>query len=145
MGLFDSIAAQAAGALLSPHGGPSAGPAGMMDAVTGLLGSHAAGGVGGLQGLVTMFAAKGLGPIIQSWIGSGQNLPISADQIMAVLGSSQVQAIAGKLGLSGGDAAGALAQFLPQAVDTMTPGGHLPDGHLMEQGLSLLKGLTGKG
>jgi uncharacterized protein YidB (DUF937 family) len=62
-----------------------------------------------------------------------------------VLGSAQVQAIAAKLGLSAGDAAGALAQFLPQAVDTMTPGGQIPDGQLMEQGLSLLKGLTGKG
>jgi uncharacterized protein YidB (DUF937 family) len=145
MGLFDSIASQAAGALLGQHGvTPAAAPAGMMDVVQGLLG-HAGGGAAGLQALVGAFSAQGLGGVIQSWIGSGHNLPISAEQIRAVLGNAQVQAIAHQLGLPVDGALQALSQFLPPAIDTLTPNGQLVDSHLMEQGLSLFKGLTGRG
>jgi uncharacterized protein YidB (DUF937 family) len=139
MGLFDSIASQAAGALMS--GGSNA-PAGMMDVVLGLLNNHG-GGASGLQGLVASFASQGLGPVVESWIGSGHNLPISPEQIHAVLGSGQVQGIAKQLGLSPADASSALAQFLPQAVDTLTPNGHLDTNQLLSQGLSMLKGFTG--
>lgn len=140
MGLFDSIASQAAGALMS--GGSGTAPSGMMDVVLGLLNNNG-GGAAGLQGLVSQFAAKGLGPVVQSWIGTGSNLPISAEQIQAVLGSQQVLAIAQKLGLSPEAASNALAQFLPQAVDTLTPGGQLDTNQLLSQGLSMLKGFTG--
>jgi len=46
---------------------------------------------GGLDGLVTTFQQKGLGDVVSSWVSSGQNLPISADQISHVLGSDAVK------------------------------------------------------
>ena len=139
MGLFDSIVSQAAGSLLS--GGNTNAPAGMMNVVMGLLNDNG-GGAAGLQGLVSQFASKGLGDVVQSWIGTGANLPISAEQIQAVLGSQQVQGIAQQLGLSPDAASNVLAQFLPQAVDTVTPGGQLDTNQLLSQGLSMLKGFT---
>lgn len=137
MGLLDSITGQVSGVLSNATG--SAKPD-IMEAISGLLGPES----GGLQGLVAKFREKGLGDIIASWIGTGQNLPISGEQLQSVLGSEQVQAIAQKLGLSSADASNALANLLPQVVDKLTPDGQLPEGNLVEQGLALLKGFNGK-
>ncbi|MHA0110932.1 YidB family protein, partial [Klebsiella pneumoniae] len=60
---------------------------------------------GGLQGLIQSFHDKGLGSLVQSWVGTGQNLPITADQISHVLGSDQVKQLASAAGISP-DAAG---------------------------------------
>ncbi len=95
-----------------------------MDLIGGLLGSQQ---IGGLAGLVTAFEKNGLGGVVASWVGTGQNLPISAEQLQAVLGNEQVQAIAQKLGLSTQDASRSLAELLPQAVDKLTPTGTLPE------------------
>ena len=46
---------------------------------------------GGLSGLLQQFHDKGLGGLVTSWVSTGQNLPISADQIQHVLGSEQVK------------------------------------------------------
>ena len=95
---------------------------------------------GGLQGLIQSFQQGGLGEVVNSWVSSGQNLPVSAEQIQSVLGGSSLQDIAAKLGVSSEQAAGSLAEILPQAVDTMTPNGQLPEGgDLLAQGLDLLK------
>jgi uncharacterized protein YidB (DUF937 family) len=96
---------------------------------------------GGLAGLVQSFHKGGLGNIVNSWVASGQNLPISADQVKSVLGAEQIQSIAGKLGVSTDQVSGQLAGLLPQVVDKLTPGGALPDGKdLMAKGLDFLKG-----
>jgi uncharacterized protein YidB (DUF937 family) len=95
---------------------------------------------GGLSGLVKQFAAKGLGHIVSSWIGTGENLPISPEQLQSVLGSEQVQAIAARLGISPQAASAGLAQVLPQVVDKMTPNGEVPQGDLLSKGVELLKG-----
>ena len=55
---------------------------------------------GGLSGLLQQFHDKGLGSLVTSWVGTGQNLPISADQIQHVLGSEQVKELAAKAGIS---------------------------------------------
>lgn len=141
MGLFDSIASQALGALTGAAGGnANGGNAGLMDVVTQLIG-----GQGGLQGLVAQFQQGGLGDVVASWVGTGANLPISGEQIQAVLGNEQVQAIASQLGLPLGDAATALAGFLPGAIDKVTPTGAIPSDDMVQQGLSLLKGLSSLG
>ena len=95
---------------------------------------------GGISGLVEQFAAQGLGHIVSSWIGTGQNLPISPQQLQSILGSEQVQAIAAKAGLSPEAVNTGLAQILPQIVDHLTPNGQLPQGDLMAKGLELLQG-----
>ena len=95
---------------------------------------------GGLQGLIQSFQQGGLGEVVNSWVSSGQNLPVSAEQIQSVLGGSSLQDIAAKLGMSPEQAAGSLAEILPQAVDTLTPNGQIPQGgDLLAQGLDMLK------
>ena len=81
---------------------------------------------GGLQGLVQSFHDKGLGEIASSWVSTGQNLPISADQLHQVLGSDQVKELAAKAGISPDMAGGAIAQLLPGLVDRLTPNGQIP-------------------
>lgn len=96
---------------------------------------------GGLAGLVQSFQKGGLAEIANSWVSTGQNLPVSSAQIQSVLGSEQVSRIAGKLGISSDQASGQIAEFLPQIVDKLTPNGSIPEGgDLMSQGLELLKG-----
>jgi len=82
---------------------------------------------GGLAGLVNAFQKKGLGNIINSWVSTGQNLPISPGQIQKALGSGMVKNLAAKVGLSPGDAASQLSALLPTLVDKLTPNGKLPE------------------
>lgn len=123
MGLLDSVI----GAL----GGSQGGPGGQGDALQAVIAMLAqgqqGGGLGGLGGLVQQFEQGGLGNLVASWVGTGQNLPVSADQLQNVLGSDMVAQFAKSLGLSQGDAASQLSQLLPQVVDKMTPQGQLPD------------------
>jgi uncharacterized protein YidB (DUF937 family) len=97
---------------------------------------------GGLAGLVQAFQNGGLGEIAKSWVSTGQNLPISAEQIQSVLGSSGLlQNLASQFGLSSEQVSGQLAELLPQVVDKLTPNGTLPESNdLLAQGLDLLKG-----
>lgn len=78
---------------------------------------------GGVKGIADQFQQKGLGPTVQSWIGTGENQPISPAQIHQALGSDTVQQLAGKLGIPPDQMASKLADFLPKAVDKLTPDG----------------------
>jgi uncharacterized protein YidB (DUF937 family) len=81
--------------------------------------------VGGISGLQQMFQQRGLGGVIASWIGSGQNLPITPDQLQDVLHSDALQNIAAKTGMDQAQVASVLSQLLPHVVDQMTPNGHI--------------------
>lgn len=111
MGLLDGILGGAAGDEGSPIG-----------AITDLLGAQE----GGLGGLLGAFEKGGLGGVAQSWIASGANLPISAEQIETVLSSGMLADFAVKLGVDPKTAAGTLAQVLPQVIDHLTPDGQVP-------------------
>ena len=76
---------------------------------------------GGLSGLVQNFRDKGLGGLATSWVSTGENLPISADQIQHVLGSTQVEQLAAKVGISPEAASSQLSQLLPTIVDNSLP------------------------
>jgi len=82
------------------------------------------GGEGGLDlsSLVSGLSGNGLGEIVGSWLGSGENAPISADQVKDLLGADKVSEFASQLGLSEESAAGALADALPEVVDKATTG-----------------------
>ena len=109
---------------------------------TGLLEMLNSQQTGGLQGLVQNFEQAGLGHLAASWIGNGQNLPISADQIQSVLGSDAVRSLAQKAGISPDTAGPLIAQLLPQIVDRVSPNGQIPEsGNLLQEGMSLLQGL----
>ena len=138
MGLFDSIAGNLAGNLLGNMLG--GGNSQLLSGVVQLLTHSQSGGVGGL---IQAFEQKGMGNIMSSWIGTGQNLPISADQISSVLGSSQIQQLAQHMGITPQNASSQLAEFLPHIVDKLTPNGQV-DHSMLEQGLSFLKSQLGQ-
>ncbi len=94
---------------------------------------------GGLNGLIETFKSKGLGDIMSSWISTGKNLPISADQIKQALGSDKIQQIAEKVGVSKDAALQNLSQLLPQIIDKLTPDGKLPEADKLGETLSMLK------
>ena len=98
---------------------------------------------GGLGGLLDQFAKHGMGEQVGSWISTDRNLPISAEDIIRVLGNGQVQDLAQRAGLAPGAASGQLAELLPQLVDKLTPHGKMPDNDLLAQVFSSLQGKLG--
>lgn len=78
-----------------------------------------------LAGLVAALEKGGLGPQVQSWLGNGANMPITEDQLKAVLGNSQVQEFARHLGLPVDQTLAALAKYLPDIVDKASSNGVL--------------------
>lgn len=133
MGLLDSIMG-AVSSQVQQQGG-------LAQVVGGLLANN--GEMGGLGGLATKFQQAGMGDVIASWIGKGENLPISADQISSILGSGAIGDIASKLGIDPGQASGQLAQMLPGLIDKLTPHGVAPEGGLGNAGelVGMLGGL----
>lgn len=85
------------------------------------------GGLGGLGGLLGQLQNSGYADQAQSWVGRGQNAPISADDIGAIFGQGGLSNIAKMSGLSEQDAAAGLAHLLPEVVDHVTPEGNVPD------------------
>ena len=99
---------------------------------------------GGLSGLVQNFHEKGMGGVVSSWVGTGQNQPISGDQLQAALGNEHVQAFAKAAGIDTSAAGGQLAQLLPSIIDKLTPNGQVPaNNDLLNEGLSFLKSRMG--
>jgi uncharacterized protein YidB (DUF937 family) len=130
MGLLDAVA----GAI----GGGGGGQGDLMQLVMKLVQDN-----GGLEGLVSKFQQGGLGEVVQSWVSTGPNLPISPEQLGQALGLDTLS----QLGAGGQDLLGPLAQLLPQVVDGLTPGGQLPasGGDLGAVLGSLLGGAGGAG
>ncbi len=124
MGLLDSVI----GALAQGQGGTS-GQGDLLQAVLGMLAQGAQGGAGGgLADLVARFQQGGLGDVVGSWVSTGQNLPVSPDQLGGVLGDDVLAGLTQRTGLPTGDLLGQLSQMLPQVVDHLTPNGQLPQG-----------------
>lgn len=88
---------------------------------------------GGLGGFVETFKSKGLSDIMSSWVSTGQNLPISGNQIQEVLGSGLIQQFPKKLGSSGEEVSGGLASLLPEIIDKLTPNGSMPENDALLQ------------
>ncbi|GBH28333.1 YidB family protein [Burkholderia vietnamiensis] len=117
---------------------------GLLDIVGGLIGGQAGGNSqsaliatalafinnqpGGLNGLIEKFKAGGAGEVIGSWVGTGENQPISADTLQNVLGSDVVGSLASKVGIDPSQASSILAQVLPHVVNGATPNGEVPAG-----------------
>jgi uncharacterized protein YidB (DUF937 family) len=116
MGIFDEIKA------VTNLGGSALGEqhAGALSAVMEYINSPQVGGISGLQ---SMFHDKGLGGLVGSWIGSGPNLPISADQLQSVLHCDALNQAAAKFGVDPSQLTSMMTQLLPQVVDKMTPAG----------------------
>ena len=99
---------------------------------------------GGLNGLISQFTSKGLGDVVSSWVGTGNNLPVSPDQIKHVLGNDTLKELASKTGMDQNSLSGKLSDLLPQVVDKLTPDGKVPEGDILGKGMDILGELLGK-
>jgi uncharacterized protein YidB (DUF937 family) len=138
MGLLDGVLGNLVGGLLGgqlPQGAQAQSP--LLQMALQLLQQN-----GGLQGVLGKFEQAGLGAQAQSWIGTGQNQPVDANAISQIFGQGQLGQIAQQLGITHEQAAGQLAQVLPQVVDKLTPQGQIPENHsdLVNQALAMLRG-----
>ena len=152
MSLLDSVIGALANAqpgAQPPSAGATQGTAGsvLLSTVIAMLanGQQSQGaGVGGLGDLIGRFTQGGMGDVIGSWIGHGQNAPISGDQLSNVLGADTIGQIAAQLGLSHGEAASQLSQMLPEVVNRLTPNGQAPTGGFGDDMGALLGQLTAR-
>ena len=138
MGMLDGLLGSALGGLLG-SGGQQQSP--LMQIALQLLQQN-----GGIEGILDKFRQGGYADQADSWQSTGENKPISGNALQEVLGSGSIDHIAQQLGMSRGDAAGGLAQVLPQLIDKFTPNGEVPDNQndVVEQALALLtKSRTG--
>lgn len=129
MGIFDSVA----GAVMGKLGGEQSG---MAQVAMDMFNQH-----GGLSGLIEKFKEGGLGEEAASWVGKGENLPISAEQISSVLGSGAIAEMAAKFGLTPEVLSNQIAQHLPDMVDKMTPNGEVStdSGNVLSSVLGMFK------
>lgn len=129
MGLLDSIA----GAVLGKLGGEQGS---MAQIALDMFNQN-----GGLSGILDKFKENGLAEQAASWVGKGENLPISADQISSVLGSGAIADMAAKFGMDPADLSAKIAEHLPTVIDKMTPNGEVTadSGNLLSTVLGMLK------
>jgi len=119
MGLLDGLLGNLVGSLA----GDDPRHARLANGVLGMLTGPKAGGIGGL---LSAFQAGGLGHLVDSWISTGANLPVSAQQLEQVLGAGRIAELANGAGLTPAAAGSKLAELLPMIVDKLTPNGVIP-------------------
>ncbi len=112
------------------------------DAAGGLL-STAFSSAGGLPGLMSRFESAGLGDKMQSWTGSGANLPLAAEEVTRVFPPQEIESFAEAHGVPASVATAMLAHLLPHAVDSQTPGGQVPGGEMQSGPASQGSAMTG--
>ncbi|MGB3069427.1 MAG: YidB family protein [Ottowia sp.] len=104
--------------------------AALLPMLMSMLSNSNSGSGGGLGELLNKFTQAGHGDVANSWVGSGQNAPVTGSQVTDALGQGTISDIAAKLGVDQGMAAGGIAAVLPELIDKLTPGGQAPAGGL---------------
>lgn len=157
MGLLDGLLGNVLGSVLGGQQGQS--PLGAI--LGGLGGGNSGGGMGnmllqvglsllqqngGLGGVVDKFRQAGMGAQADSWVGTGQNMNLSADQLQQVFGSGALGDLASKLGMSQDQAGSALSQMLPELINQLTPQGQVTEEgeNSVAEGLQSLLGNLGR-
>lgn len=102
------------------QGGQAQGELGQPGGLGGLLGGS------GLGGLLSKFQQNGMGDVAHSWVGTGENRPVSPDQLQQVFGDEQLDQWSQQANMPKHDLLSQLSQYLPSAVDKMTPNGQVP-------------------
>ena len=150
MGLLDGLIGDVLGSMLSGNqrqdplgsvlgglGGGSQGQGGnlLLQVVLSLLQQN-----GGLEGVLGRFRQGGLGQQADSWVGTGQNMNISPDQLQQIFGSSTIRDLASQLGMPEEETGSTMAQVLPEVINQLTPQGQVPENGDEEiaEGLSML-------
>jgi uncharacterized protein YidB (DUF937 family) len=159
MGLLDSVLGSVLGGggqqqsnpllqlamqMLASKGGSAGGMGGGLGGLGSMLGGVLGGGqanaqgeapaapdMGGLGGILEAFQKGGLGNIADSWVGTGENMPVAPEQISQVFGEDKISAMASQLGMSQGDVSGGLAKILPDLINHVTPNGQVPQDNNM--------------
>ena len=80
---------------------------------------------GGLQAILDKFRQGQFGDIVGSWLGNGENQPITGDHVQQALGSDTINQLAEKLGIDPAQASSTIAQFLPTVTDAASPNGEV--------------------
>ena len=108
-------------------GAQRGGGGGMGDILGPVLGGGASGGMGGLGGLLEQMQRAGYGEQARSWVGTGQNMPISPDVLGQIFGQGGIEEIARQAGVTPQEASTGLSELLPEVVNQVTPDGQVPD------------------
>ena len=135
MGLMDQLGQAVGGAM----GGQTAQNP-LLQALTSFLGQNSS--AGGLAGIVQAFQKNGLGDIVNSWVSTGKNLPVTPDQISRAWGAIYLSQFAGKAGVSADAASTQLSSLLPDVIDKVTPNGKVESGGI-DQLLKMFPGING--
>jgi uncharacterized protein YidB (DUF937 family) len=126
MGLFDQLLGGLVGSF-----GTSQQKGSLLDLATSVIRDHP----DGLAGIVKQFQAGGLAQQVASWISTGQNQPVTGDQLTNAVGSDNMAKMSQKLGLSPQVVSAGLAVVLPAIIDHLTPKGHVEPGLDLNAGL----------
>jgi uncharacterized protein YidB (DUF937 family) len=131
MGLLDGLVGNALGSLLGGQPGGNQNP--LVGAALQLIQQQ-----GGLPALLGKLQQGGLGTQVASWVSTGENAPVSGQQLGQALGADALNQIGGQLGLDPSAVGQGLSQLLPDLINQMTPNGQVPADHqnVLEQGLS---------
>ena len=127
--LLDQLKSQLGGILAAETAGaegaqsPAHDPHAMLESVVDLIGQH-----GGLGGLVEKLKASGLGNAVSSWVGTGDNQAVPANQLESAVGANTISQIIAKLGVTKEQASSLLSRYLPMVIDQLTPHGKLEEG-----------------
>lgn len=129
MGLFDSVAGAVLGKMMGDKGG-------IAQIALEMFNQN-----GGLTGVLDKFKEGGLADAAASWVGKGENMPISAEQISSVLGNGAIAEMAAKFGIDSNTLSNQIAEHLPSVVDKLTPDGEVTadSGNLLTSVLGMLK------
>lgn len=119
MGLFDKLVSGVVGKVLE-----NVDPASIPGLAVKYLGSTDLGSIGGL---LERLQQGGLDREVGSWLGSGANLPVTADQLRAALGDDVLAQFAAATGLSVDKLLALMSAYLPQTIDTMSPDGKIQE------------------
>ena len=127
--LLDQLKSQLGGILAAETAGaegaqsPAHDPHAMLESVVELIGQH-----GGIGGLLDKLKASGLGDAVSSWVGTGDNQPVPANQLESAIGANTISQITTRLGITKEQASSLLARYLPMVIDRLTPHGKLEEG-----------------
>jgi uncharacterized protein YidB (DUF937 family) len=127
--LLDQLKTQLGGILAAETAGaegeksPAHDPHAMLESVVELIGQH-----GGPGGLLDKLKASGLGNAAATWVATGDNQPVNANQLESALGGDAISKITEKLGVSKEQASSLLAKYLPMVIDRLTPRGKVEEG-----------------
>lgn len=102
---------------------------------------HLVNSSGGLQGLTSKLSSNGLGKQVESWVGHGQNQPVSGSQVQRAMDPETVSHLSRQAGMTPEETSDHLARALPEMVNQATPEGKMPEKDPFEKGVDAVKRL----